>query len=205
MSHSIDGHELAAGSGVMHPSGLHRLLHLLWFAPVHGALVKAVAPVTGERIIDAGAGTGTLSGRLVTSGATVICLEPDHASLEQARQRLAGQSVEFVEAPAEHIPLDDASVDAAVASVTAHHWSDQQAGFAELARVIRPHGRLVIAEFRAAGPILRPIRRLVGSKHYGAVGLDAWRSKLEAAGFHDITIYPAGWARLLALFIVARR
>jgi ubiquinone/menaquinone biosynthesis C-methylase UbiE len=197
--------EPAAGTGVMHPSGLHGLLHPLWFVPVHRALVKAVEPQAGERVIDAGAGTGALSERLVTFGATVICLEPDHASMQQAQQRLAGQNVEFVEAPVEHIPINDASVDAAVASVSAHHWSDHQAGFAELARVIRPDGRLVLAEFRPAGPILRPIRRLAGSKHVDAWGLDAWRNQLEAAGFYDVTVYPAGWARLLALFIVARR
>jgi ubiquinone/menaquinone biosynthesis C-methylase UbiE len=156
-------------------------------------------------VIDAGAGTGALSERLVTCGATVVCLEPDHASLEQARRRLAGKNVEFVAAPVEHIPLDDASVDAAVVSVSAHHWSDQEAGFAELARVIRPAGRLVIAEFRPAGPILRPIRRLAGSKHVDAPRPDTWRRQLEAAGFHHVTVYPAGWARLLALFIVARR
>ena len=153
-----------------------------------------------------GAGTGALSQRLVSSGATIICLEPDHASLEQARQRLTGHNnVEFLEAPVEHIPLDDASVDTAVASVTAHHWSDPQAGLAELARVIRPDGRLVMAEFRPAGPILTPLRRLAGSKHVSAPGPDAWQSKLEAAGFHDVTIYPPGWVRLLALFIIGRR
>ncbi len=49
-----------------------------------------------------GAGTGAPSQRLVTSGATVICLEPDHASLEQARQRRAGHNnAEFLEAPVE--------------------------------------------------------------------------------------------------------
>jgi 16S rRNA A1518/A1519 N6-dimethyltransferase RsmA/KsgA/DIM1 with predicted DNA glycosylase/AP lyase activity len=83
----------------MHPSGLHRLLHPLWFAPVHGVLVKAVAPRRGERVIDPGAGAGALSERLVSSAATVICLEPDHTSLEQARRRLGGQNVEFVERP----------------------------------------------------------------------------------------------------------
>jgi hypothetical protein len=110
-----------------------------------------------------------------------------------------------VEAPVEHIPLETASVDAAVASVSAYHWSDQKAGFAELTRVICPNVRLVIAEFRPAGPIMRPIRRLAGSKHVDAPGPDSWRSQLEAAGFYDVTVYPAGWVRLLALFIVGRR
>ena len=97
-----------------------------------------------------GAGRGALSQRLVTSGATVICLEPDHASLEQARRRLAGD-VELVEAPVEPIPLDDASVDAAVALSPPSNGPTSEAGLAELARVIRPDGRLVEAEFGRPG------------------------------------------------------
>lgn len=192
-------------SGVMHPHGLHRVLHPLWFTPVHAALARAVAARPGERVLDVGAGTGLLSQRLARSRATVICLEPDAASLAAARHRLAGHGVEFLQAPAEHIALPDASVDAAVASVTAHHWADQDAGFAELARVIRPGGRLVIAEFRPAGPVLRRLRRLVGCKHADAPGLQAWDARLRSAGFSEVHALRAGPASQLALFIRAIR
>jgi SAM-dependent methyltransferase len=192
------------GSGVMHPHGLHRLLHPLWFTPVHAALARAVAARPGERVLDVGAGTGILSRRLARSGATVICLEPDAASLAAAR-RLAGRDVEFVEAPAERIPLLDGSVDAAVASVTAHHWADQDAGFGELARVIRPGGRLVMAEFKPAGPLLRRLRQPAGSKHADAPTLQAWDARLRSAGFSDVHAVRAGPASQLALFIGAIR
>ncbi len=86
------------GSGVMHPHGLHRLLHPLWFTLVHVALARAVAARPGERVLDVGAGAGILSQRLARSRATVICLEPDAASLAAARHRLAGRDVEFLEA-----------------------------------------------------------------------------------------------------------
>jgi SAM-dependent methyltransferase len=192
-------------SGVMHPHGLHRLLHPLWFTPVHAAVARAVAARPGERVMDVGAGTGILSRRLARSGATVICLEPDAASLAAARHRLAGRDVEFLEAPAEHIPLSDASVDAAVASVTAHHWADQDAGFGELARVIRPGGRLVMAEFKPAAPLLRRLRQLAGSKHADASGLQAWDARLRSAGFTDVHALRVGPASQLALFIHATR
>jgi ubiquinone/menaquinone biosynthesis C-methylase UbiE len=92
----------------MHPHGLHRLGHRLWFAPVHAALVRAAGIGPGERVLDVGAGTGALSERLLAAGAKVVCLEPDLASLAAARVRLAGRDVEFLEAAVEQIPLPDA-------------------------------------------------------------------------------------------------
>jgi len=192
-------------SGVMHPHGLHRLLHPVWFTPVHATLARALDARPGERVMDVGAGTGPLSERLARSGATVICLEPDAASLALARRRLAGRDVEFVESPVEHIPLPDACADGAVASVTAHHWADQDAGFAELARVLRPGGRLIMAEFRPGGRMLRGLRKLAGSKHVDAPGLTTWRTRLLAAGFSDVQAVPAGWVAGFALFLRATR
>jgi ubiquinone/menaquinone biosynthesis C-methylase UbiE len=110
--------------------------------------------------------------------------------------------VEFIQDSVEHIPLPDASVDAAVASVTAHHWTDQGVGFAELFRVIRPGGRLVLAEFKSSGPLLR---RLAGSKHANAPSLEDWRARLERAGFDEVGTGRGGWVRGFALFIVAVR
>lgn len=189
----------------MHPHGLHRLLHPLWFGPVHAAIVRAIDPSPGLRIIDVGAGTGRLSSLLTRAGASVVCLEPDAASLEVARRTLAGRSIEFVAAPAEHIPLPDDSVDGAVASVTAHHWVDQDAGFAELARVIHPGGRIVLTEFHGSGPMLHVVRRAAGSKHADAPGFAEWKDRLERAGFRDIERVNIGWRKLFALFIRARR
>jgi SAM-dependent methyltransferase len=193
------------GSGVMHPQGLHRLLHPVWFAPVHSATARALELQPNERVLDVGAGEGTLSVRLADLGAKVVCLEPDQASLDVARSRLAARDVEFYQAHAEHIPLEDASIDVAVASVTAHHWSDQESAFAELARVIKPGGRLVMVEFKPAGPALRRLRRLAGSKHTDAPTAEEWSQRLRAAGFRDAQAVQAGLASHLALFVRAVR
>lgn len=190
---------------MLHPHGLHRLLHPAWFAPVHAAVARGVAVQPGERVLDVGAGTGGLSLRLARAGARVVCLEPDPPSVAAARDRLAGYDVEFLEAQVEHIPLPDASVDAAVASVTAHHWGDQHAGFAELVRVIRPGGRLVVAEFRAGGPLLRRLRQTAGSKHIDAPDAAEWDARLRAAGFTEVEVLRAGPSSLLALFLRAVR
>jgi EmrB/QacA subfamily drug resistance transporter len=189
----------------MDPHGPHKLLHPLWFGLVHSALIRELRPRAGERVLDVGAGTGVLATRISATGATVVCIEPDAASLAAAEKRLAGRGAEFVAAPAESIPLPDASADSAVVSLSAHHWQDRDEGFGEIARVLRPGGRLVLAEFRPAGPVRSVIRRLGGGKHSGAPGAAAWTASLVQAGFADARVVSGGRASPLALIIRGRK
>jgi ubiquinone/menaquinone biosynthesis C-methylase UbiE len=191
------------GPGVMDPHGLHKFGHKLWFGPVHAALVRELSPSPGQRILYVGAGTGVLAERISDTGATVICVEPDPGSLDAARQRLTGRGASFAAGNAEDIPLPSASADAAVVSPSAHHWQDRDQGFREIARVLRPGGRLVIAEFRPAGPVRALLRRLGRSKHGAALGAGEWAASLVRAGFADAHVVRAGWASLLVLVIAA--
>src|SRR6516165_5500094 len=191
--------------GVMDPHGLHKLLHPVWFGLVHSALIRELRPRSGERVLDVGAGTGVLAERISASGAAVVCIDPDAGSLAAAEKRLAGRGAEFIAAPAESIPLPDASVDSAVVSLSAHHWQDRDEGFGEIARVLRPGGRLVLAEFRPAGPVRSVLRRLGGGKHSGAPGAAAWAASLAQAGFADTRVVTGGRASPLALIIQGRK
>jgi ubiquinone/menaquinone biosynthesis C-methylase UbiE len=152
-----------------------------------------------------GAGAGTLAERVSATGASVICVEPDAGSLAAARRRLAGRDTAFVAAAAEAIPLPSASADGAVVSLSAHHWQDRDQGFREIARILRPGGRVVIAEFRPAGPVRALLRRLGCSKHGTAPDAAAWITSLTAAGFTSARAVPARWASLLVLVIAARK
>src|SRR6516165_10982746 len=191
--------------GVMDPHGLHKLLHPVWFGLVHSALIRELRPGPGDRVLDVGAGTGVLAERISATGAAVVCIDPDAASLAAAEKRLAGRGAEFIAAPAESIPLPDASVDSAVVSLSAHHWQDRDEGFGEIARVLRPGGRLVLAEFQPAGPVRSVLRRLGGGKHRGAPGAAAWTASLAQAGFGDARVVSGGRASPLALIIQGRK
>src|SRR6516162_5282178 len=191
--------------GVMDPHGLHKLLHPVWFGLVHSALIRELRPRAGERVLDVGAGTGALAEKISATGAAVVCIEPDAASLGAAEKRLAGRGAEFVAASAESIPLPDASADSAVVSMSAHHWQDRDGGFGEIARILRPGGQLVMAEFRPAGPVRSVVRRLSGGKHCGAPDAAAWTASLAKAGFADARVVTGGRASLLALIIQGRK
>jgi len=191
--------------GVMDPHGLHKLLHPVWFGLVHSALIRELRPRSGERVLDVGAGTGVLAERISASGAAVVCIDPDAGSLAAAEKRLAGRGAEFIAAPAESIPLPDASVDSAVVSLSAHHWQDRDEGFGEIARVLRPGGRLVLAEFRPAGPVRSVLRRLGGGKHGDAPDAATWTGSLARAGFADARVVTGGRASPLALIIQGRK
>jgi SAM-dependent methyltransferase len=88
-------------------------------------------------VVNVGAGTGSYE----SPEREVVAVEP---SATMRAQRPAG-AAEAVDAHAESLPLDDASVDAALAVLTVHHWHDPMAGLREMRRVAR--GPVVVLTF----------------------------------------------------------
>jgi SAM-dependent methyltransferase len=103
----------------------------------------------GQRVLEVGHGPGVLLALMADAGAEVIGVEPSPVMRDSARRRLreaiaAGQ-VDIRNGTAERTGLPDQSVDVAVAVNNVPMWSDLDAGFRELHRVLRPGGRLVVA------------------------------------------------------------
>lgn len=112
-------------------------------------------------MLELGCGTGVflpgLAGLVGPTG-RVVGLDHAPAFLAQARERLANEglaeSVELVEADAHHLPFDDATFDAAHAERIFMHLEDSAGALRELYRVVRPGGRVVVAEVFAQGVTL---------------------------------------------------
>jgi SAM-dependent methyltransferase len=102
-------------------------------------IAAAVLDALGDArtIVNVGAGTGSYE----PAGREVIAIEPSATMLEQRPAGAAGA----IQASAEALPLEDASVDAAMAVLSDHHWRDRRAGLAELRRVAR--GPVVLVNF----------------------------------------------------------
>lgn len=95
----------------------------------------------GGRVLDLAAGTGKLTRLLVPTGAEVVAVEPVAAMREVLRARLP--DIEVHDGTAEDLPLADGSVDA-VTVAQGFHWFDALVALAEMRRVLRPGGHLLL-------------------------------------------------------------
>jgi demethylmenaquinone methyltransferase / 2-methoxy-6-polyprenyl-1,4-benzoquinol methylase len=120
------------------------------------AVARAVDAQPGSRVLDLAAGTGSSSLPFAAAGAFVV---PCDFSLGMLRVGKQGHSeLSFVGGDALRLPFADASFDAVTISFGLRNVSDTDAALAEMARVTRPGGRLVVCEF--SHPTWRPFRTL---------------------------------------------
>jgi ubiquinone/menaquinone biosynthesis C-methylase UbiE len=142
-------------------------LQFLLFAPTHVAVIEAALDV-GARpkdILDLGCGTGRLLQRAADTWPTATFIGVDAASVmvDQARRAREGDDRFLFEVgDAAAIPFEDACVDLVFSTISFHHWADQRGGVREAARVLRPGGLFVLADFRPP-LLLRPILRALHS------------------------------------------
>ena len=109
------------------------------------ATVRAVDPKPGERILDLAAGTGTSSAALARSGATVVAVDLSPGMIAEGRKR--HPRIEFVEANGERLPFGDDEFDAVTISFGLRNIEHPKIALAEMYRVLKPGGRLVVCEF----------------------------------------------------------
>ena len=112
------------------------------------ATTKAIAPRKGMRVLDLAAGTGTSSAAIAKHGAHVVAADFSEGMLAEGRKRHAGNDlIEFVFADATALPFEDNSFDAATISYGLRNVHQPRKALAEMLRVVKPGGRIVIAEF----------------------------------------------------------
>lgn len=94
--------------------------------------------------LEIGSGPGGFARRL--RARRVYCLDPSTPMLAMARRRLAGDRYRFLSGVAEHIPMRSASVDSVYCSFAFRDFLDKTAAVREIARVLRPGGRLHVLD-----------------------------------------------------------
>jgi demethylmenaquinone methyltransferase / 2-methoxy-6-polyprenyl-1,4-benzoquinol methylase len=117
------------------------------------AMVATVRAGASERVLDVAAGTGLVTQELVRRyGCRVVALDQSAAMLERARRKLAADPaladrVELVTGEAESLPFDDRAFDHLTFTYLLRYVDDPAATLRELARVVRPGGRVACVEF----------------------------------------------------------
>ena len=160
----------------------------------------ALLPLSpGQVVLDLGSGGGIdvlLSARRVGPSGHVYGVDMTDEMLALARenQRKAGATnVEFRKGRIESIPLGDASVDVVISNCVVNLSTDKAAVLAEVARVLRPGGRLGISDV-VADDALSPTDRAERGSFVGciagALSFAEYRAGLEAVGLTDISVTP---------------
>jgi arsenite methyltransferase len=146
----------------------------------------------GETVVDLGSGSGTdsfLAARQTGESGRVLGIDMTSAQLAKAR-RLASEhgiaNVEFIEAHIEQLPLPHASADLVISNGVINLAPDKTAVFAEAARVLRPGGRLALADIVTSTQL--PVGVTCDASLWaacigGALQRDDYREAIEAAGF----------------------
>ena len=112
------------------------------------ATTRAVAPRPGQRILDLAAGTGASSVSFARSGAEVVAADFSPGMIAEGKRRHGGiPNLSFVEADATALPFADDEFDTVTISFGLRNVVEPKKALAELLRVTKPGGRLVICEF----------------------------------------------------------
>jgi demethylmenaquinone methyltransferase/2-methoxy-6-polyprenyl-1,4-benzoquinol methylase len=168
------------------------------------AVVAAVDPQKGERVLDLAAGTGTSSSPFRDRGAFVVPCDFSQGMLAVGKQRRP--DLAFVAGDGLRLPFADTSFDAVTISFGLRNLHDTEAGLAELLRVTRRGGRLVVCEFshptwapfrtvyteylmRALPPVARAVSSNPDAYVYLAESIRAWPDQPGLA----VLVQRAGW------------
>ncbi|HEY2651277.1 MAG TPA: ubiquinone/menaquinone biosynthesis methyltransferase [Solirubrobacteraceae bacterium] len=147
------------------------------------ALVQAVDPRPGQRVLDVATGTGMVALALARRGCAVVGLDQSPQMLAAARAKLQdapafADQVSFVQGEAERLPFASGSFDALTFTYLLRYVDDRAVTLAELARVVRPGGRIAMLEFAVpASPLARTLWRSytrVGLPLIGRLVSPAW-------------------------------
>lgn len=160
MSHGHEhahGHEHGQGSGVMMRSRGYDLVGTVLFGGrrrrAYRELVLRSGVRPGDRVLDVGCGTGYLTALLaeaVGPAGAAVGVDPSEAMVAQASEVRSGTGARFVVGFAESLALEDGAFDVVTSSLALHHIDEdqRQAAAAEMARVLRPGGRVLVADFQ---------------------------------------------------------
>ncbi len=149
-----------------------------------GSMAEWLSPVEGMEILDLGGGTGINARPLAGAGARVTIMDSSRAMLAQAGKDEI--NARQVRGDAADMPFEDRSFDIVLISDAWHHFRSQYRILAEIARVLRPGGRLYIIDFDRKKPktwYLLVLEKLVGEPS------SFWTPEALAAALESLNIF----------------
>ncbi len=176
---------------------------------VRAEVLRRLDPQPDMLVADVGSGTGFLAAGLAPLVAEVHCVDASAGMLDQARENLEGfANVRYHQAAGESIPIPDGTLDAVVANMYLHHAPDPAKALREMARVLRPGGRLVLTDLDEHQEEWMRAEMADVWLGFKREDIKAW---LESAGLEDVSAdccgqscsadKPAGGRASISIFI----
>ncbi len=155
----------------------------------------------GEVIVDLGSGGGLdvfLAAKMVGPSGRAIGIDMTPAMIERARANAESggyANVEFFQSTIDEIPLPDASVDCVISNCVLNLAPDKPAVFREIARVLKPGGRLAVSDIALKHELPEEVSKSMAAYVgciAGAIKIGDYREGLIAAGFEHVEIVDSG-------------
>ncbi|NKY36773.1 methyltransferase domain-containing protein [Nocardia speluncae] len=176
----------------------YNLFTTVWFLGRHRRLLAELARASGAGLgddaVDIGCGPGKLVrvlGTQVGPRGKAIGIDPSAAAIDYNRRRDTRPNHRYIQAPAQELPLPDASVDVVTCTFVMHHIPEEhrEAAIAEMWRVLRPGGRLLLADAHPSRWIRFLFGRTAHRRHdadpFEAIDIRRYTPALNAVGFTD--------------------
>jgi ubiquinone/menaquinone biosynthesis C-methylase UbiE len=178
----------------------------------HREAILALADLSpGDRVLDVGCGTGTtarMAKERVGGAGEVhgVDASPEMIALATAKSRREGSQVQLQVALAQHLPFDDSSFDVVLCTMVVHHLPKavRPGAIAEIFRVLRPSGRLVVVDLAREGGLraaLNPIALLHGRRALDSA--QQAKNLIESRGFAEVEAGSLGFRNLG--FVIGRK
>lgn len=150
--------------------------------------LQTLAPASGERILDVGAGKGRVADRVLkaSGGAEVYAIDPDEKRIASMKKDFP--AIRGSPGSAESLPFADSYFDKAYTTMALHHFSDLDRALREIARVLKPGGSFVVVEVEPSsglGTLFRFFGRVFGER-MGLLTMEQLRVRLESGGFRVV-------------------
>jgi ubiquinone/menaquinone biosynthesis C-methylase UbiE len=157
-----------------------------WLQELQLEVLAALKPGPDDRLLDVGCGSGAAVRAAAASVARAVGVDLSPGMIDRARELArAASNVEFSVADAEGLPFEDATFTALLCTTSFHHYPNPEHAVAEMARVLAPGGRIVIADMVTDRLIMRvcdQVLRHTQRRHVGCQRSSELVRLLTAAG-----------------------
>jgi len=176
----------------------------IWFRENHRLIVEAMSPPADARILDLGCGTGQLAAHLAqrVPRGSVLGVDPAEEMVRVARRAHRQRTnLCFEVGSSEAIPAAADTFDMVASTISFHHWARPVESLQDIARVLKPNGRVLILDlcrdnlFMGA---LDQLQRWLQPSHAGIASTTEMRRYYSHAGLRRLQITKPRWLLMLA-------